>query len=91
MEETQSHWKSESLTRIPYSLYSDESIAAKEKIDQVIVKRTLSVIYNPNRYRSKAAEAFTNEILPKFASPNFNQHSIDIQYPMDYTSLPLSD
>ncbi|MBE9143517.1 LysR family transcriptional regulator [Planktothrix mougeotii] len=61
------------------------------KIDQVIVKRTLSVIYNPNRYRSKAAEAFTNEILPKFASPNFNQHSIDIQHPLDYTALPLSD
>ncbi|VXD21479.1 putative RuBisCO transcriptional regulator [Planktothrix serta PCC 8927] len=61
------------------------------KIDQVIVKRTLSVIYNPNRYRSKAAEAFTNEVLPKFASPNFNQHSIDIQHPTEYTALPLSD
>ncbi|HAN75501.1 MAG TPA: LysR family transcriptional regulator [Planktothrix sp. UBA8407] len=61
------------------------------KIDQVIVKRTLSVIYNPNRYRSKAAEAFTNEILPKFASPNFNKDSIDIQSPTEYTALPLSD
>jgi hypothetical protein len=27
----------------------------------------LSVIINPNRYRSKAAEAFCREILPKFA------------------------
>jgi DNA-binding transcriptional LysR family regulator len=61
------------------------------KIDQVIVKRTLSVIYNPNRYRSKAAEAFTNQILPKFASPNFNKDSIDIQSPTEYTALPLSD
>jgi len=34
----------------------------------VIVKRMLSVIINPNRYRSKAAEAFCKEILPKFAS-----------------------
>ena len=33
MEDTQTHWKSESLTRIPYSLYGDEGIAAKEKID----------------------------------------------------------
>jgi hypothetical protein len=28
----------------------------------------LSVIINPNRYRSKAAEAFTREILPQFAT-----------------------
>jgi hypothetical protein len=28
----------------------------------------LSLIYNPNRYRSKAAEAFSNEILPSFAT-----------------------
>ncbi|MGL4501563.1 MAG: LysR family transcriptional regulator [Planktothrix sp.] len=66
-------------------------VIKRVKIDQVIVKRTLSVIYNPNRYRSKAAEAFTNEILPKFASTNFNKHSIDIQYPTEYTALPLSD
>jgi DNA-binding transcriptional LysR family regulator len=66
-------------------------VIKRVKIDQVIVNRTLSVIYNPNRYRSKAAEAFTNEILPKFASANFNKHSIDIQYPTEYTALPLSD
>ncbi|HBK96298.1 MAG TPA: LysR family transcriptional regulator, partial [Microcoleaceae bacterium UBA10368] len=28
----------------------------------------LSLICNPNRYRSKAAEAFSNEILPLFAT-----------------------
>ncbi|MGC9525824.1 MAG: LysR family transcriptional regulator [Limnospira sp.] len=39
------------------------------KIDRVTIKRTLSVIYNPNRYRSKAAEAFMEEILPHFANP----------------------
>jgi DNA-binding transcriptional LysR family regulator len=38
------------------------------KINDVIVKRMLSVIINPNRYRSKAAEAFCSEILPKFAT-----------------------
>jgi hypothetical protein len=32
------------------------------------VNRTLSVIVNPNRYRSKAAEAFTEEILPQFTN-----------------------
>ncbi|MBF2026842.1 MAG: LysR family transcriptional regulator [Oscillatoriales cyanobacterium C42_A2020_001] len=37
-------------------------------IDEVVVKRMLSVIINPNRYRSKAAEAFCKEILPKFAT-----------------------
>ena len=37
-------------------------------IDDVVVKRMLSVIVNPHRYRSKAAEAFSREILPEFAS-----------------------
>jgi DNA-binding transcriptional LysR family regulator len=40
----------------------------RARIDDVVVKRMLSVIINPNRYRSKAAEAFCKEILPKFAS-----------------------
>jgi DNA-binding transcriptional LysR family regulator len=42
-------------------------------IEGVIVKRTLCVIFNPNRYRSKAAEAFSREILPEFAAPGWNQ------------------
>jgi len=37
-------------------------------IDEVVVKRGLSVIVNPHRYRSKAAEAFSREILPEFTS-----------------------
>jgi hypothetical protein len=32
------------------------------------VERILKVIVNPNRYRSKAAEAFSQDILPQFAS-----------------------
>lgn len=55
------------------------SIAAIEKelqlkalrripIEGVTVKRALSLIYNPNRYRSKAAETFSQEILPEFAT-----------------------
>jgi DNA-binding transcriptional LysR family regulator len=37
-------------------------------IKDVEVRRTLSVILNPNRYRSKAAEAFVKEILPEFST-----------------------
>jgi len=42
-------------------------------IDGVVIKRTLWLIFNPNRYRSKAAEAFSQEILPQFATPDWNQ------------------
>jgi DNA-binding transcriptional LysR family regulator len=38
------------------------------RVEGVVVNRTLSVIVNPNRYRSKAAEAFTEEILPQFTN-----------------------
>ncbi len=41
-------------------------------IEGVIVKRMLRLIFNPNRYRSKAAEAFSREILPQFATPGWN-------------------
>ncbi|MGL5033481.1 MAG: LysR family transcriptional regulator, partial [Microcystaceae cyanobacterium] len=37
-------------------------------IREVVVRRILSVVMNPNRYRSKAAEAFIKEILPPFSS-----------------------
>ena len=40
----------------------------KSQMDEILVTRILSLIYNPNRYRSKAAEAFSNEILPQFAT-----------------------
>jgi DNA-binding transcriptional LysR family regulator len=40
----------------------------RARVEGVVVNRTLSVIFNPNRYRSKAAEAFTQEILPQFAT-----------------------
>ncbi|MBD2040106.1 LysR family transcriptional regulator [Microcoleus sp. FACHB-672] len=45
-------------------------------IEEVVVKRMLSVIYNPNRYRSKAAEAFSHEILPQFATQGLEKHLI---------------
>jgi len=40
----------------------------RAKIEGVVVNRTLSVIINPNRYRSKAAHAFIKEILPQFST-----------------------
>ncbi|MGF1497685.1 MAG: LysR family transcriptional regulator [Elainellaceae cyanobacterium] len=39
----------------------------RSRIDGVVVNRTLAVIINPNRYRSKAADAFIQEILPQFS------------------------
>ncbi|MEC4985971.1 MAG: LysR family transcriptional regulator [Oscillatoria sp. PMC 1068.18] len=43
-------------------------ILHRAEFDDLVVKRTLHVIINPSRYRSKAAEAFSQEILPKFAT-----------------------
>jgi DNA-binding transcriptional LysR family regulator len=37
-------------------------------VDGVKIERMLAVIVNPNRYRSKAAEAFAQEILPSFTT-----------------------
>ncbi len=37
-------------------------------VDGVEIKRMLAAIVNPNRYRSKAAEAFAQEILPSFTN-----------------------
>jgi DNA-binding transcriptional LysR family regulator len=42
------------------------------KVDAVAIERMLSVIVNPNRYRSKAAEAFAREILPSFTTYNWD-------------------
>ncbi|HEY9753388.1 MAG TPA: LysR family transcriptional regulator [Coleofasciculaceae cyanobacterium] len=44
----------------------------RANINDVVVKRMLSVIINPNRYRSKAAEAFVEDVLPKFATYAIN-------------------
>jgi DNA-binding transcriptional LysR family regulator len=37
-------------------------------IDNVVIKRTLWLILNPNRYRSKASEMFITKILPQISS-----------------------
>lgn len=40
------------------------------KIENVTIKRMLSIIVNPNRYKSKAAETFSQEILTLFVTPS---------------------
>nr|YP_010336906.1 LysR transcriptional regulator [Madagascaria erythrocladioides]QUE28942.1 rbcR [Madagascaria erythrocladioides]UNJ16491.1 LysR transcriptional regulator [Madagascaria erythrocladioides] len=48
------------------------------KIENITIKRMLSIIVNPNRYRSKAAETFTREILTLFVtSPEVTPNFID--------------
>nr|YP_010330295.1 LysR transcriptional regulator [Rhodella violacea]UNJ18011.1 LysR transcriptional regulator [Rhodella violacea] len=39
------------------------------RIEDVTIKRMLSIIVNPNRYKSKAADTFNREILNLFVSP----------------------
>ena len=46
-------------------------IIHRAHIQDIEIQRTLSVIVNSNRYRSKAAEAFIKEILPQFSSENY--------------------
>ena len=42
------------------------------KIEDITIRRTLSIVVNPNRYRSKASQAFSKEILSLFVSPYKN-------------------
>lgn len=47
-------------------------IMSRAQIEGVTIKRMLAVIVNPNRYRSKAAAAFCQEVLPKFTTYNWD-------------------
>jgi DNA-binding transcriptional LysR family regulator len=58
------------------------------KIEGVQIMRTLNVIVNPNRYRSKAAEAFIKEILPQFGTTDVNSLIEEIHEPF---SLEIDD
>ncbi len=55
-----------SVTAIEKELQMD--VLQIVRIKDVEVRRTLSVLINPNRYRSKAAEAFAKQILPQFST-----------------------
>ena len=43
-------------------------ILHRARIEGIEIKRMLSVIINPNRYGSKAADAFCREIMPAFTN-----------------------
>jgi len=43
-------------------------VLQRGRIEDVVVNRMLSVIVNPSRYRSKAAQAFMEEVLPQFVT-----------------------
>jgi DNA-binding transcriptional LysR family regulator len=62
----------------------------RARIEGVVVNRTLSVIVNPNRYRSKAAEAFMQEILPLFAThtPDLSETSAEPQPTIPEAATP---
>jgi DNA-binding transcriptional LysR family regulator len=56
-------------------------------IEEMVVNRALAVIINPNRYRSKAAEAFVQEILPEFSTyENFSLFEAEV--PPEIAPLP---
>lgn len=56
-------------------------------IDNVVIKRTLSLILNPNRYRSKASEIFITEILPQLSNINANLDFFNVLPSADSTEL----
>ncbi|MFM6188645.1 MAG: LysR family transcriptional regulator [Planktothrix sp.] len=73
------------------------NILHRVMIEDVVVKRMLSVIVNPNRYQSKAAEAFSQDILPLFAPPdwklktdNLSQNAAKLSANFE-TFIPASD
>ncbi|BAU42630.1 MULTISPECIES: LysR family transcriptional regulator [Cyanophyceae] len=55
-----------SISAIEKELQMD--VLKRTRIEDVVVNRMLSVIVNPNRYRSKAAQAFIEEVLPQFST-----------------------
>ncbi len=58
-------------------------------IEGVLIKRMLSVIVNPNRYQSKAAEAFSRDILPQFAPENWSLDTHQLSpLPLEKTFSP---
>ena len=70
-----------SVTAIEKEL--DMGVLHVTSIKSVEVRRTLSVLLNPNRYRSKAAEAFIKQVLPQF--------STHPEYLLSNTSSPAAE
>lgn len=60
-------------------------------IENVVVKRTLSLITNPNRYRSRAAEVFCREILTQFATFAIDTELTAAKPPISDSERPLKE
>lgn len=43
------------------------------RIEDITIKRNLSIVVNPKKYRSKASEVFSKEILTLFVSPSYDK------------------
>nr|BDA98077.1 LysR transcriptional regulator [Proteomonas sp. NIES-1005] len=48
------------------------------RIEDITIKRTLSIVVNPYKYRSKASETFSKEILTLFVSSQSKNASTDL-------------
>jgi DNA-binding transcriptional LysR family regulator len=55
----------------PKRLKIEMGLMCRASIEGVTIQRILAVIVNPNRYRSQAAAAFCQEVLPKFTTYNW--------------------
>ena len=44
------------------------------RIEDITIKRNLSIVVNPKKYRSKASEVFSKEILTLFVSPSHDKN-----------------
>ncbi len=56
--------------------------------ENIVVRRMLCVIFNPNRYRSKAAEAFSREVLPLFTTFENILERVNQPFRADLKSVP---
>jgi DNA-binding transcriptional LysR family regulator len=63
-------------------------ILHRAHIEGVEIKRMLSVIINPNRYRSKAADAFCREIMPAFTAQPINLERRNKDEPAPKDAIP---
>ncbi len=61
------------------------------KIENVVIRRTLSLITNPNRYRSRAADTFCREILPQFATFELGRDFQELKPDLTANSTPLKE
>jgi DNA-binding transcriptional LysR family regulator len=74
-----------SISAIEKELQS--GIMCRVMIEGVTIQRMLAVIVNPNRYRSKAAAAFCQEVLPKFTTYDWDA---DMMYKKKSAPLDVS-